>query len=167
MNALPPMVGALGLAAPLLGGGELGRRDPLHAGDLAVARPVSSFCGAIRHRRTGATGRATRGDRRGVLGTALAIVSESIADVLTFFYTLLSVSLFVPVVAGLYLRRVTSPEALGAIASGVALLIVVQVGTAGQGVAGLTPAMLGLGAALIGCSVVATFRSTTGLRGVS
>ena len=167
MNALPPMVGALGLAA--LFSAEVSSADVILF-MLATSLSQDLYRRFVAPSATDA--QVLRVARRaaivgGVLGTALAIVSESIADVLTFFYTLLSVSLFVPVVAGLYLRRVTSPEALGAIASGVALLIVVQVGTAGQGVAGLTPAMLGLGAALIGCSVVATFRSTTGLRGVS
>ena len=41
----------------------------------------------------------------GAVGTALAIVSPSIIGVLSIFYTLLGVSLFVPILAGLYLRR--------------------------------------------------------------
>ena len=64
-----------------------------------------------------------------------------------------------------------SAGAIGRLVSALAVatggLIVVQLGTASQGVAGLTPAMLGLGAAVLGCSAVAMFRLTTGLRGVS
>ena len=167
MDTLPPLVGALGLAARF--SAEVSSSDVILfmlatslSQDLyrRFVAPAATDAQVLRvARRAAIVG--------GVLGTALAIVSESIADVLTFFYTLLSVSLFVPVIAGLYLRRVTSPEALGAIAAGVALLIVVQVGTAGQGVAGLTPAMLGLGAAALGCGAVGVFRSTSGLRGVS
>ena len=87
--------------------------------------------------------------------TALAVVSESIVDVLSFFYTLLSVSLFVPILAGLYLRRVGTPEALGAIAGGVGVSVIVQFGSGGAGVAGLTPAMIGLVAAALGAGAVA------------
>ena len=83
----------------------------------------------------------------GVFGTGLAIVSESIAGALGFFYTLLSVSLFVPVIAGLYRRQAGPAEALAAIGGGVALAAVVQIGTADQGIGGLTPAMCGLVAA--------------------
>ena len=54
----------------------------------------------------------------GALGTGLAMVAGSIVDVLIVFYTLLTVSLFVPVMAGLYLRRLGTPEALASIVAG-------------------------------------------------
>lgn len=95
----------------------------------------------------------------GVLGTALAVSAESIADVLSFFYTLLSVSLFVPVIAGLYLRRVGTPEALGAIVAGVSGATLIQLSTTGAGLAGLTPAMWGLGAAAAACGALLLMRS--------
>ena len=93
-----------------------------------------------------------------MLGTALAVAAESIAGVLTFFYTLLTVSLFIPVIAGLYWRRAGSAEALGAMAGGVALATVVQVATGGAGFAGMTPAMWGLGGAALGCGAAAVAR---------
>ena len=40
----------------------------------------------------------------GAVGTALAIVSPTIIGVLSIFYTLLGVSLFVPILGGLYVR---------------------------------------------------------------
>ena len=43
----------------------------------------------------------------------LAMVAGSIVDALTVFYTLLTVSLFVPVMAGLYLRRAGHPGGAG------------------------------------------------------
>ena len=95
----------------------------------------------------------------GILGTGLAIVAASIQTALQVFYTLLTVSLFVPVLAGLYSRRVASPEAIGAIAAGVGLFLVVRLGTAGGGLAGLTPAMIGLAGAAAACGIVATVRS--------
>ncbi len=56
----------------------------------------------------------------GVLGVLLAIVLPSVISSLTVFYSLLGVTLFVPVVAGLYTQRPGTPEALAAIAAGVA-----------------------------------------------
>jgi len=57
----------------------------------------------------------------GVLGVAVAIAVPSIIGVLTIFYGLVSVALFVPVVAGLYSRR---PDAAAARAA-----ILISVGT--------------------------------------
>ena len=94
----------------------------------------------------------------GTAGVVLAIVSPSVIDALSLFYTVLSVSLFVPVVAGLYVRRVGTPEATAAIAAGVATLLAAQLATGGRGWAGLTPALLGLLAAIAACALV------TGLR---
>jgi SSS family solute:Na+ symporter len=94
----------------------------------------------------------------GTAGVALAIVSPSVIDALSLFYTVLSVSLFVPVVAGLYVRRVGTPEAAAAIAAGVATLLAAQLATGGRGWAGFTPALLGLLAAITACAVVAVAR---------
>jgi SSS family solute:Na+ symporter len=82
----------------------------------------------------------------GVAATALAIVSPSVADTLTIFYLLLAVSMFVPIMAGLYVRRVGVPEALAATAGGVALLVATRL-TGEAWVYGLTPPMWGLVAA--------------------
>jgi SSS family solute:Na+ symporter len=62
------------------------------------------------------------------------------------FYSLLGVSLFVPVVGGLYSRRAGSAEALGSIAAGVATLLVVRFGVAGR-YPWLDPTVAGLVAA--------------------
>jgi SSS family solute:Na+ symporter len=78
--------------------------------------------------------------------------------VLSIFYTLLGVSLFVPVVAGLYLRRVGTPEAAAAIVGGIAALVAVQTATGGVGWSGLTPAMIGLAAAILAAVVVLVLR---------
>jgi hypothetical protein len=78
--------------------------------------------------------------------------------VLTVFYTLLSVSLLVPVLAGLYLERVGTPEALAAIGCGVGCVLVVHLASAGRGFGGLSPALFGLLAAALGCALVAVWR---------
>jgi SSS family solute:Na+ symporter len=71
----------------------------------------------------------------GALGVLLAIVTPGIIDSLTLFYSLLGVSLFVPVVAGLHRRRAGVPEALASIAAGVTVATVLRL-------SGLTPAWL-------------------------
>ncbi|MFM8356312.1 MAG: sodium:solute symporter [Gammaproteobacteria bacterium] len=56
-------------------------------------------------------------------GVAIALVVPTFIGALSVFYTLLGVSLFVPVLAGLYLRGVGVPEALAAIAGGVTFVL--------------------------------------------
>ena len=74
----------------------------------------------------------------GAGGTALAVVSGSIVEALSIFYTLLAVSLFVPLVVGLYYRRVKTPEAIASTASGVTVVAVVQVTAGGVSSGALT-----------------------------
>ena len=93
----------------------------------------------------------------GALGVALAIVAESITDSLSIFYTLLGVSLFVPVMAGLYLRRPQPLDALAAIGGGVAAMIAAQLWNGGKPIGGFTPAMCGLTCAAIAFALVALF----------
>ena len=62
----------------------------------------------------------------GVLAVLLAIVIPTVIDSLRVFYAVLSVSLFVPIVAGLHSRRPGIPEALSAIGVGVTVLFSVR-----------------------------------------
>ena len=94
------------------------------------------------------------------VGVALAIVLGSVVDALTIFYTLLSVSLFVPILAGLYVPRASSAEAMASIVCGVITVAAVHFATGGRGIAGFTPALIGLGAAAIGFGVVFMSRMT-------
>jgi SSS family solute:Na+ symporter len=80
----------------------------------------------------------------GALSVALAIMLPSVGDVLLVFYTLLAVSLFVPITAGLALPRVGARDALAAIVVGVTLVIAMRFGNGGKAVLGLTPSMWGL-----------------------
>ena len=68
----------------------------------------------------------------GALGVLLSIYLSTIVQAMTVFYSLLGVSLFAPVVGGLYSRRAGSAEALAAIAAGVITLLVVRYGVAGS-----------------------------------
>ncbi len=56
----------------------------------------------------------------------LAIVIPTVIDSLRVFYAVLSVSLFVPIVAGLYSRKPGVPEALSAIGVGITVLFSVR-----------------------------------------
>jgi len=64
------------------------------------------------------------------------------------FYSLLGVSLFVPVLGGLYSRRAGQAEALGSIAAGVLTLLVVRFWVAGR-YPWLDPTLTGLVAAAL------------------
>ena len=148
LESLPPLVGALGLAA--LFSAEVSSADAILfmlatslSRDLyrRFARPDANDAQVVRVARVAAI-------VGGTLGTAIAIFSDSIVDALSIFYTLLAVSLFVPVIVGLYIRRVRTPEAIASIAAGVAVVAVDQITAGSEGVAWLTPAMLGLAAAM-------------------
>lgn len=79
----------------------------------------------------------------GTAGIGLAIVLPSVIGSLSVFYTLLSVSLFVPVVVGLYTVRPGTAAALVAMAGGVAGVLAVRAGLAPGG-AWATPYTIGL-----------------------
>ncbi len=161
MHGVPPLVGSLGLAAVFSAeisaadaglfmlttslAQDLYKRFLNPAADdrrvLAVTRAAAVGCGAI--------------------AVALAIVSPTIIGVICVFYGLLGVSLFVPILAGLYIRRAGTPEALASIACGVSTMVTVHFGTGGRGVFGLTPALAGLATASLGFLVVFISRLRT------
>ena len=67
----------------------------------------------------------------GATGVLLAIVLQTVIGALTIFYSLLVVTLFVPILGGLYVRRARGGDALAAIAAGVVTMFVVRIGAAG------------------------------------
>jgi SSS family solute:Na+ symporter len=83
----------------------------------------------------------------GIGGVMLAIQLETILGALAIFYSLLSVSLFVPVIGGLVTRRAGAPEALASIAAGIGTLLFFTYTSGGYGF--LNPNLLGLGAAAL------------------
>lgn len=94
----------------------------------------------------------------GALGTAVAIVSPSVIGVLSIFYTLLGVSLFLPILGGLFVPRASTREALGSIVAGVGGMLFVHLSTGGTGYGWVSPALVGLGAAAAVFSVLLVFR---------
>ena len=83
----------------------------------------------------------------GAGGVILAIQLQTIAEALGIFYSILSVGFFVPVIGGLMSRRAGAPEALSAMAAGIATLLITTYVTGGVGV--LNPNLLGLGASAL------------------
>jgi SSS family solute:Na+ symporter len=90
----------------------------------------------------------------GIAGVILAVLLETIQGALTIFYSVIAVSLFIPVVAGLAGRRGGAPEALASIAAGLATLLCVHLATDGAGYGILPPSLFGLFAASAGFLLV-------------
>jgi SSS family solute:Na+ symporter len=158
MYGVPPIVGSLGLAAVF--------SAEISAADAVLFMLTTSLARDCYGRFIN----PAAGDRRmlavtrlaaigsGILGVALAIVSPTVIGALSVFYTLLGVSLFVPILAGLYVRRAGTPEALAAIAAGIAAMLSVELATTGRGLGGLSPALVGLIAAVAGFTLVLVSR---------
>ena len=85
----------------------------------------------------------------GALGVLLAIVLPSVIGALTIFYSILSVALFVPLIAGLYATRANATGALVTILGSIAVMISIHFVTEGAGVWGLTPTTWGIGSAVV------------------
>jgi solute:Na+ symporter, SSS family len=85
----------------------------------------------------------------GIGGVILAIQLETIVQALRIFYSLLSVSLFVPVIGGLFLPRAGAPEALASTVAGICTLLVATYTGDGTGFGLLNPDILGLLASAI------------------
>jgi len=159
VRTVPPLVGAIGLAAVF--SAEVSAADAVLlmlttslSQDLykRYVAPQASDAQVLRTARIATIASST-------LGVGLAVASRSIVDVLTIFYTLMSVSLFVPVVGGLFVRRTNTTSALAAITSGVAAMLVNHVATGGRGWGMVTPALGGLVAALVAWTTALLFAS--------
>jgi len=156
---LPFWIGALGLAAIF--------SAEVSAADAILFMLATSFSKdlyqrfmnpAADERRMLAVARAAT-----MAGAALAIagaveVAKDVVDALGIFYTLLSVSLFVPLIAGLYMRRADSASALAAIAGGVGVVAGLQFVNKGAPIGVWTPAMLGITAAIVAFGAVSLVR---------
>jgi SSS family solute:Na+ symporter len=158
MQDLPPLLGSLGLAAVV--SAEASSADAILfmlatslSQDLyrGYFRPAATDTQVLRVARLAAIA-------GGSVGVLLAIVSPTVIGALSIFYSLLGVSLFVPVVAGLYVRRAGTPEALAAIAGGVAVMLAVRFATDGDGYGFVSPALAGLVASAVAAGTVLALR---------
>lgn len=69
----------------------------------------------------------------GIGGALLAMLLDTVIGALTIFYTLLPAALLLPLIAGLYLKRVTTRAAIASICVSVAVVVVCELMTKGQG----------------------------------
>jgi SSS family solute:Na+ symporter len=145
VNDMPVAIGSLGLAA--LVAAEISTADAILfmlstslSRDLykRFLRPAAADADVLRVARITSVA-------AGVAGVAIAIVvTKSVADALSTFYTLLSVSLFVPVLGGLFWRALGARQALVAMAVGVLVALAAQFVFAGALPPEVTPAMVGI-----------------------
>lgn len=149
MRDLPFWIGALGLAAIF--------SAEVSAADAILFMLATSFSKDLYQRfmNPSADDRQVMNVARAatVAGATLAIgvalgVAKDVVDALGIFYTLLGVSLFVPVIAGLYARRADPAAALAAIVGGVVIVAGLQVLRGDAPIGVWTPPMLGIAAAI-------------------
>jgi SSS family solute:Na+ symporter len=148
MHAVPAAVGALGLAAVF--SAELSAADAVLfmlttslAQDLykRFLRPRAPDADLLRVSRFAALA-------AGGLGTGIAIAAPSVIATLSVFYTLLGVSLFVPIVGGLLVPAARAAAALVAMAFGILGVLAAQL--APEATSPLPAPLAGLSAAAIG-----------------
>jgi SSS family solute:Na+ symporter len=85
----------------------------------------------------------------GALGLVLSTMHRSVIDALGAFYAVMVVTLFVPVLAGLYARSTTRRQGLVSLV-GVPVLGIVHIATSGAGYGPLTPVVAGVLASALG-----------------
>ena len=144
MNGVPVAVGTLGLAAVF--SAEVSSADAVLfslttslSQDLykRFYRPDATDAQLLRVTRlTAVVG--------GAAGVCIALVAAGVVSTLSVFYTIMGVSLFVPIVAGLYLRHTTSIDAMASIIAGMGVVGGWRMFAAGATINGITPAMAGL-----------------------
>ena len=94
----------------------------------------------------------------GVMAVILAGILQTVIGALTIFYSLLSVTLFVPLIAGLYTRKPGTPEALTSMMVGVTVCLAVHLRTGGNGYGSWNPTLIGVAVAGMGFVSVAIVR---------
>ena len=96
----------------------------------------------------------------GVGGVLFALRLATVIDALKIFYSLLGVTLLVPVIGGLYVRRAGSVEALVSMAAGIATLLVVRFAFVAR-YPWMDPTAAGLVAAAIAFGITLLIRTAT------
>lgn len=94
----------------------------------------------------------------GLAGVFLAVQLPNVIAALSIFYSLLGVSLFVPIIAGLYVTRAGTPEALASVAAGIGTLLYLRAQPWATGSIWFNPSLAGLVAAAAAFFLVAVVR---------
>ena len=92
-----------------------------------------------------------------LVGFLLTFVLESVESALRMFYSVMVVTLFAPILGGLFLPRGGRFGALAAILVGVTTLITIHVLTGGAGYGWAAPSLFGLAAGGVTYLVLAVF----------
>jgi len=148
VRAVPPVIGAIGLAAVF--------SAEISASDAILFMLTTSLSQDFYKRFVNPSASDDRVLRLarwtavcgGAAGILLAIALGSVVNALTIFYTLIGVSLFVPVLAGLFTRRTSPTGALATMIAGAGVAMTVHVATGGRGFGLVSPAIAGLAAAI-------------------
>lgn len=93
----------------------------------------------------------------GALGVVLALLLGTVISALEIFYTLLTAALLLPLIAGLYTKRVTPRAALATMIVSVAVTFLMKQMIEGQGPWGVPPLMWGTAAGLVSMIIVNLF----------
>jgi SSS family solute:Na+ symporter len=165
MHGVPPVVGGIGLAAVF--------SAEVSSADAVLFMLTTSLSQDFYKRfvnRSASDVQMLRITRitaviAGALGVAVALAAASVITALSIFYTLMGVGLFVPIIGGLYVRRARTVDAMAAIVTGVATVVIRQFVYGGAKLYGFTPAMAGLAAAVLVFTVfIAFYPRTANLR---
>ena len=98
----------------------------------------------------------------GAIGAGLAIWFNSVISALKIFYTLLAAALLLPLIFGLYSRRVTAHAAIAATLVSVAVTFALELLTKGQGYAGLPSLIWGTLAGMVATVLLIAAPKLTG-----
>lgn len=98
----------------------------------------------------------------GTAGVAIALAAANVVSALSIFYTIMGVSMFVPILAGLYSKATTSTDAMAAIVAGIGIVGGWRILAGGATINGITPAMGGLAGAIGAYLVVHFLRRSFG-----
>jgi SSS family solute:Na+ symporter len=154
-DALPPSLGILALAAVF--SAEVSSADAVlfmlatsASRDLyrGFVRPGASEAEVLRVARAAAIA-------GGIFGVAVALAYGSVRAAVSVFYSILTVTLFVPVVGAVYLRGAGRREGLASVLVAVSALAIVQLATAGRGYGVVSPALAGVLAS--GCAFAVAY----------
>ena len=158
-DALPASLDALALAAVF--SAELSAADAVLF-MLATSASRDLYAGFFKKRATDAsilTAARVAAVTGALAGVVLALfVHGSVTAAIRVFYAILTVTLFVPVIAALH-TRTRGRDGLVAVAAGVTTLMVVQFATGGRGYGAVTPTLTGILASAAGFLIArSTFR---------
>jgi SSS family solute:Na+ symporter len=148
--ALPPVTGVIALAAVF--SAEVSSADAVLF-MLATSASRDLYRGFIRPEAT--DDQVLRVARiaalvGGVCGVGVAMAYGSVRAAVSVFYAILTVTLFVPVIGGLYVPNAGRREGLASLLVGVPVLALTQMLTGGRGYGVLSPALAGMIASAMG-----------------